>query len=76
MASSLEPKTRWRPWRWAAALAIAGLGALAAWGAWTPRGSDPEQIRQETDAALRAGRYEQAAAALARLRNPTRAITT
>ena len=71
MAKSNQPKTRSRPRRWLAAAVIVGTGALGAWGAWTRRGADPERIRQETEADLRAGRYEHAAAALARLRDLT-----
>jgi tetratricopeptide (TPR) repeat protein len=54
-----------------AAAVIVGLGALGAWGAWSRSGANPARIRQETEADLRAGRYEHAAAALARLRDLT-----
>jgi tetratricopeptide (TPR) repeat protein len=72
MAESNPPKTRSRPRRWVAAAAvIVGAGALGAWGAWSRSGANPARIRQETEADLQAGRYEHAAAALARLRNLT-----
>jgi tetratricopeptide (TPR) repeat protein len=66
-----QPKTRSRPRRFLAAAVIVGAGALGAWGAWSRSGRNPARIRQETEADLRAGRYEHAAAALARLRNLT-----
>jgi tetratricopeptide (TPR) repeat protein len=71
MADSNQAKTRSRPRRWAFAAVIVGTGALGAWGAWSRSGADPERIRQETAADLQAGRYEHAAAALARLRDLT-----
>jgi hypothetical protein len=71
MAKSNQPRTRSRPRRWVAAAVIVGTGALGAWGAWSRSGADPERIRQETEADLRAGRYEHAAAALAMLRDLT-----
>jgi tetratricopeptide (TPR) repeat protein len=71
MAKSNQTRNRWRLRRWVAAAVIVSTGALAAWGAWSRSGADPERIRQETEADLRAGRYEHAAAALARLRDFT-----
>jgi tetratricopeptide (TPR) repeat protein len=71
MAKSNYPKTRLRPRRWVAAAVILGAGMLGAWGAWSRSRANPARIRQESEADLRAGRYEHAAAALARLRNLT-----
>jgi tetratricopeptide (TPR) repeat protein len=71
MAKSNQETTRWRPRRWVAGALIVGTGALGAWGTWTRRGVDPGRIRQQTEADLKAGRYEQAAAGLARLRDLT-----
>ena len=71
MAKSNQRKIRSRPRRWVAAAVIVGTSALAAWGAWSRIGADPARIRQETEADLKAGRYEHAAAALARLSNLT-----
>jgi predicted Zn-dependent protease len=71
MAKSNQPKTHSRPRRFLAAAMIVGTAALGAWGAWSRSGADPERIRRETEADLRAGRYEHAAAALARLRDLT-----
>jgi tetratricopeptide (TPR) repeat protein len=71
MAKSNQPMTRLRPQRWVTAALIVGTVALGAWGAWSRSGADPERIRQETAADLQAGRYEHAAAALARLRDLT-----
>jgi tetratricopeptide (TPR) repeat protein len=71
MASSNQPKTHSRRWRWVAAAVIVGSGALAAWGAWTRTGASPEQIRQAAEADLRAGRFKQAEAALHRIRDLT-----
>ena len=71
MAESNQPRTRARPRRWVAAAVIVATGALGAWAAWSRSGADPERIRQETEADLRAGRYEHAAASLARLRDLT-----
>ncbi len=65
-----HPRPFLRRW-WIAAAAIAGLGALAAWGAWGRGGADPGRIRREAEDDLRSGRYGRAAAALARLRDPT-----
>jgi tetratricopeptide (TPR) repeat protein len=65
MVRSNQPRTRTQRRRRVAAAVIVGLGALAAWGAWTRRVADPARIRQGAEADLRAGRYEQAAAALA-----------
>jgi tetratricopeptide (TPR) repeat protein len=70
MAESQRPTTLWRPRRWVAAV-IVGTGALGAWGAWSQSGANPARIRQETEADLRAGRYEHAIVALAGLRNLT-----
>jgi tetratricopeptide (TPR) repeat protein len=61
------------PRAWAA-VAVVLIGALGALGAWRARGrleADPERIRREAEADIRDGRYERAAAALARLREPT-----
>ena len=71
MAKSNHPKTRLRPRRGVAAAVILGAAALGAWGAWSRSGASPARIRQEIEADLRAGRYEHAAAALARLGNLT-----
>jgi tetratricopeptide (TPR) repeat protein len=71
MAESNDSKTRSRPRRWVAAAVIVGTGALGAWGAWSRSVANPARIRQQTEADLRAGRYEHAAAALARLRSLT-----
>src|SRR5262245_36069884 len=71
MASSNRPETRSRRWRWVAAAVIVGSGALGAWGACTRTGAGPEQIRQAAEADLRAGRYQQAGAALARIHDLT-----
>ena len=71
MATSNQPKTRSQSRRWVAVAVIVGTGALGAWGAWSRSGADPERIRQETAADLGAGRYEHAAAALARLSDLT-----
>jgi tetratricopeptide (TPR) repeat protein len=71
MDRSNQPRSRSQRRRWLAAAAIVGMGALGAWGAWSRSAANPERIRQETEADLRAGRYEHAAAALARLRNLT-----
>jgi tetratricopeptide (TPR) repeat protein len=71
MAGSNQPRTRSRPQRYLVAAVIVGAGALGAWGAWSRSGANPARIRQETEADLRAGRYEHAASALARLRNLT-----
>ena len=59
-----------RRW-WIAAAAIAGLGELAAWGAWGRGKEDPGRIRREAEDDIRAGRYDRAAVALARLRDPS-----
>jgi tetratricopeptide (TPR) repeat protein len=74
MADPNRAHPHWRPlprrW-WIAAAAIAGLGALAAWGVWGRGGADPGRIRREAEDDIRSGRYGRAAAALARLRDPT-----
>src|SRR5262249_24781043 len=46
-------------------------GALGAWGAWSRNRTDPARIRQEIESDLGSGRYEHAAAGLARLRDLT-----
>jgi tetratricopeptide (TPR) repeat protein len=71
MADSNQAKTRTQLRRWIAVAAIVGTGTLGALVAWTRRGVDPELIRRETEADLRAGRYKQAAAALAKLSDLT-----
>jgi predicted Zn-dependent protease len=71
MAKPNQPKTGARPRRVFAAAVIVGLSALGAWGAWSRIGANPARIRQESEADLRAGRYERAAAALASLSDPT-----
>jgi tetratricopeptide (TPR) repeat protein len=71
MAKSNQPRTRSRPRRWVAAAVIVGTGALGAWGAWSRSGANPERIRQAAEADLRAGRYKQAATALAKIRDLT-----
>ncbi len=48
-----------------------GHRRLGAWGARSRSGANPARIRQQTEADLKAGRYEQAAAGLARLRDLT-----
>jgi tetratricopeptide (TPR) repeat protein len=56
----------------AAAIAlVVVVGGLATWGAWVRREPDPERIRREAEADLEGARYERAATALARLRDPS-----
>jgi tetratricopeptide (TPR) repeat protein len=71
MASSNQSKTRSRQWRCIAAAVVVGSGALGACWAWTRTGAGPDQIRQAAEADLRAGRYKQAGAALARIHDLT-----
>jgi tetratricopeptide (TPR) repeat protein len=59
------------PARWIAAALVAAVGAFGAWGAFTHHGGDPERIRREIEADVRSGRFEHAAALLAKLREPT-----
>ncbi len=71
MVGKNQANSRWRPWRWIAAPVIAAVGALGAWLAWKHVEANPDRIRRAAEADLRSGRYDHAAAALARLRRPT-----
>jgi tetratricopeptide (TPR) repeat protein len=71
MTASSREKKRWRPRHGVIATVIVALGALAAWGALKRQDVDPDRIRQQVESDLRSGRYEQAAAALARLHRST-----